>query len=231
MLGAPPGNGGIVGVGAVPGGGVEVRVSDVYSGPERVEVAEGDRELLELYQADGKGFTYNDMAAILTQIREGATVINMSYGPPKPDAGVEQAAEYYRLFLERMYAKYPGVVFVAAAGNEGAENVGLDGKNYWPGGIPAPNLITVGGLTQEGEQSANSNFEVAGGEVSIAAPSEKIPLGVGMGGRDRQRERHLLRRSDGGRGCRPAQVDQPAPDCRSGQTDPGGDRLRRGSRR
>ena len=214
VLGAPPDNGGIAGVGALPGAGVEVRVSDIYTGPEQVEVpgelAEEDRQLLELYQADGKAFTFNDMAAILTQIREGATVINMSYGPHNPDAGNAGSSEYYRLFLERMYARYPGVVFVAAAGNEGNQNVGLDGKNYFPGGIPAPNLITVGGLNNQGDRVGFSNFEAAGGEVTLAAPARGDPGRGGAGRADGHHERHLLRHPDGGRGGRPHEVDQPA---------------------
>jgi hypothetical protein len=184
VAGADPDNGGISGVAAVPGGKVKVKVA-AYQGAAwtPVEVAEEDRELLELYQQDGQGFTYTSMVSILRQIRDGSTVINMSFGAYRPSASEQQRAAYYRLFLERMHARFPTVVFVAAAGNEGDENVGLDGQNYFPGGLPVPNLITVGGLNKQGGAIPWSNFEVAGGEVTIAAPGRDIPVGVGQDGR------------------------------------------------
>ncbi len=227
VIGADPANGGVGGLAAVPGGQVEVSVTDIYAGPSAVEVPEADRELLELYQENGKGFTFNTMAATLRQIRDGATVINLSLGPEKPDPRFARRTNYWRLFLERMQAKYPLVVFVAAAGNEGDKNVGLDGHNYGPGGISAPNLITVGGVDNQGDRAGFSNFAAPGGEVTIAAPAVGIPVGVGMDGRHRQDGRNLLRHPHGQRHRRPAEVDQPQPRLRADQTDPHRNRVRR----
>jgi len=103
-------------------------------------------------------------------IRQGATIINMSYGLPRPGHENRGFARAYRRLMKR----YPRVLFVAAAGNEDA---GLDGENYYFG-QPLPNLITVGALDTDGSPAYFSNFEEEGGEISISAPGTGIPVGV-----------------------------------------------------
>ena len=100
---------------------------------------------------DGKAFTFNTMAAMLSQIRRRADGDQHVLRRREPgSASGQQQAAYYKLFFERMYAKYPGVVFVAAAGNEGDRGVGLDGQNYFPGGIAGPQPDHRGGSDQGG---------------------------------------------------------------------------------
>jgi hypothetical protein len=179
VIAADPDNGGVTGVAAVPGADIEVTVSGVLGGPDVVEIPQEDRELVASYEQDGKAFTFSTMAAMLTQIRNGATVINMSFGAKNPDDQNQWTYGMYKVFFERIYARYPGVVFVAAAGNAKG---GLNGQNYFPGGIPAPNLITVGGVNNQGKRANFSNFAAPGGEVTIAAPAVGIPVGVGSDG-------------------------------------------------
>lgn len=180
VIAATPDGEGVTGVAALPGAGVSVTVTNIFNGPGHVEVGEEDRELVSLYEENGKAFTLRAMAAMLAQIRGGATVINMSWGASgAPSAANEKAAGWYTVFFRRMHAKFPGVVFVAAAGNDGG---GTNGKNDWPGGIPAPNLITVGGVDRQGRQWEGSEYEAEGGEITIAAPAVDIPIGVGWDG-------------------------------------------------
>lgn len=138
-------NGGVAGGAAILGGDLTV-TADHHSG-----VAQGISGIEEL-------------------IRQGATIINMSYGPPSTGPENRGLSLAYRRLMER----YPQVLFVAAAGNEDA---GLDGENDL-GGQPLPNLITVGALDTDGYPADFSNFEVEGGEVSISAPGVDIPVGV-----------------------------------------------------
>ena len=102
------------------------------------------------------------LEAIDYAVEHGRTVINISMGWLD-----EHTADAFREVLERLYEEHPDVLIVAAAGNE---DIALDGSNSSPGGIAAPNLITVGALNLRGRKAGFSNYEAPGGEVTLAAP-------------------------------------------------------------
>ncbi len=180
VLGADHTNGGVAGVAGVLGDKLKVRVGAILESPARPNrVAIPDAQDLSRETVGGVTYSFGAFRTIIEQIRAGSTVINCSYGPRKPDPAHAPMAAAYRRFLQRVAAKYPKVVFVAAAGNEGAA---LDGQNdYW--GQKLPNLITVGALDGEGNRASFSNFATGAGEITLSAPGTSILVGVGQSGR------------------------------------------------
>jgi hypothetical protein len=110
------------------------------------------------YELFASGWFGDSMAETVKLIREGAEVINLSHAtrPPSsenPGANARYCA-LYKEFLRLMHLHHPRVLFVAAAGQE---NAALDGDNFAPGGIRAPNLITVGMLDRSGDRAKASD--------------------------------------------------------------------------
>jgi len=175
VIGANPDNGGVVGVASVLREKLTITTDDIYAGPEWVPATDAENPATSQW-SDG-AFTNTSLAKVLKQVKAGATVINMSYGPTKPLATNRPVADVYRKFFTKMQKMYPKVVFVAAAGNEEGA---LDGANYFPGGMALPNVITVGAIDKNGEKASFTNTEAGGsaGEVTLAAPGVKIPVGV-----------------------------------------------------
>jgi hypothetical protein len=117
------------------------------------------------------------------QIERGATIVNLSVGPTRPDAAYAGNSAMWRRFFAKMQKEHPAVLFVAAAGNEAGE---LDGHNYGPGGIAAPNVITVGSIQADGTVTSYSNTESAvepDAEVTVRAPGDEAVWGTGADGR------------------------------------------------
>jgi hypothetical protein len=179
VIGADPANGGMVGVASVLGRNLSISVTDVFSGSEWSPPAAGDDKLSQAELADGT-WTSKTLAAILFQIENGATVINLSIGAKKPGKGYRPVAAAFRRLIESVAKSHPRVVFVAAAGNNTA---GIDGSNQAPGGLPLPNLITVGAVSSNGRAARFTNYAVEGGEVTLAAPGVKVPMGTGADGK------------------------------------------------
>ncbi|MBI4320046.1 MAG: S8 family serine peptidase [Chloroflexi bacterium] len=184
VIAADADNGGMVGVASVLGDKLKLTLRNIYTAEAGFkEDAPDPADPTRVVRRDGKSYVYTTFVHIIKQIEGGATVINMSYGPDKPNDGNRELNYLYRKFLSKVAQKYPKVVFVAAAGNEGKKNVDLDGRNYWPGGIKLPNVITVGALDDEGNRAAFSNRATGDGEVTISAPGVKMVLGVGPDGK------------------------------------------------
>ncbi len=122
-------------------------------------------------------------------IDNGASVISCSWGP---------AAVYFPLSLRQRAAltraategrKGKGCVIVFAAGNanrptngtvneRGWPNNLLNGPTQWLGGFTVhPDVITVSACTSLNKKSAYSNW---GPEVSVCAPSNNAPPGMGL---------------------------------------------------
>jgi Subtilase family len=97
---------------------------------------------------------------ILSAIKRGASVINMSYGSPQ-----FCAPEYLALEI----AVAHGIVGVAAAGNELAEGNPIE----FPGALP--HVVTVGAV---GPDDRATQFSNANPAVDLSAPGECIPVAV-----------------------------------------------------
>jgi subtilisin family serine protease len=123
------------------------------------------------------GSTVNPFSHIEKAIRDGAQIINMSFGGYLDTGNLpEQAQEIFVLNFEEfsleiekyrlLFESHPQVLFVSSAGNEG-----VDVANEFPGGIFAENHITVGGSNYLDDVEADYNY---GRGVQIVAPSEDI---------------------------------------------------------
>jgi len=98
--------------------------------------------------------------AIYYAVDHGASVINASWG----------FSSYSRSLLDAInYARSHGVLFVASAGNNGANN---DTTDHYPSNYTTDNIIAVAALESEGHLAGFSNYGAA--SVDIAAPGVGI---------------------------------------------------------
>lgn len=132
--------------------------------------------------SQGSGTTTAIVSAIHYAAANGAQVVNMSLGMPGFD----------RLMYNAI-AAHPGVLFIAAAGNAGADNdtipdspagftkawvVDLNGNPSITGdNFPAlPHIMSVAALARTGNLTSFSNFGAT--SVDLAAPGEEIVSAV-----------------------------------------------------
>lgn len=104
----------------------------------------------------GAGLIDNINAGVKYAVDKGADVINMSLGVEHGGGGLphEQVIRY---------AQSRGVAIIAAAGNDGRENL------YYPGALPG--VVAVG---SNGEDGGVSPFSTYGAHVTLTAPGEDI---------------------------------------------------------
>ena len=109
---------------------------------------------LRVLDADGIGRYSNVAAAIVYAVDNGAGAINLSLGGPNPSAVLQDAVNY---------AEANGVTVIAAAGNNGAEQV------FYPAAYPA--VVAVGSVSQNLQRSPFSNY---GAGIDLYAPGDGI---------------------------------------------------------
>ncbi len=117
------------------------------------------RVLGALRQGDkrvGAGLVDNINVAIKWAVDQGATIINMSLGVRRTGGGLP-----HQDVVD--YARRKGVTIVAAAGNDGREEL------YYPGALP--HVIAVGAVDNTGDIAPYSTF---GHQVSLVAPGTQI---------------------------------------------------------
>lgn len=104
----------------------------------------------------GAGLIDNINAGVKYAVDHGADVINMSLGVEHANGGLphEQVIRY---------AQFRGVAIIAAAGNDGRENL------YYPGALPG--VVAVG---SNGDNGGVSPFSTYGPHVTLTAPGEEI---------------------------------------------------------
>jgi subtilisin family serine protease len=110
--------------------------------------------------AFGSGTDANIIAAIGYAVSMGAKVINASFGGPDYAQGLYDAVAN---------ANAAGVLFVAAAGNDGTNN---DTIPSYPASFNLPNIISVAATNQNDQLSDFSNYGAT--SVHVAAPGENI---------------------------------------------------------
>lgn len=108
----------------------------------------------------GEGTIAGALKAMEYAGKNGATIINASWGGSEKDQALGEAI---------IALGEKGVLFVAAAGNDGANN---DSTDSYPANFDAPNLISVAALTKKNVLAGFSNY--GAGKVHIAAPGEGI---------------------------------------------------------
>ncbi len=180
IVGADGDNGGVAGI-ASPLSQLTITTTDAFAPPY------GNLSTFDQVPADAKndaqitfpnGISYTNGAlqAIAEQVGDGAQVINMSWGCAKRPChpGTVKA---YGLFFRKMAARYPKVLFVAAAGNDGVAP-----PSDWPAGFALDNMITVGNVMNDGTTAASSNRSSDTFEVTFAAPGQQAVTGVDASG-------------------------------------------------
>ncbi len=190
VIGADSENSGMVGVAGVLEDNLNIDVKNLFDGKKGLTLSTPDAD--DITQAvtteDGVQYTYTVKALVYLQeqVKNGAKVINCSYGPKEPDDDHEFISKAYEKFFKKIQETNPDVVFVAAAGNEGKADKSkgaLNGKNYFPAGLKLPNIITVGAIENDGKRASFSNFATDDAEVTLSAPGVEMLLGVDVDGK------------------------------------------------
>lgn len=120
---------------------------------------------LKFLDSEGTGNVGDAIAAIDYAIDKHVSVINASWGGPDRSAALEDA-------IRR--AGDAGIVFVAAAGNDGTNN---DGDANFPASLDLPNLISVAATDEQNKLADFSNY--GSRTVDVAAPGVNIMSTVG----------------------------------------------------
>jgi subtilisin family serine protease len=119
--------------------------------------------LMSLKYYDNSGSGYNNLTntvrAIEYAVANGAHIINYSGGGSEPAPSERAAVEL---------ARRKGVLFVAAAGNDGRNN---DKIPYFPASYPLDNIVSVASVNKLNHLLPSSNF---GRTVHLAAPGLMI---------------------------------------------------------
>ena len=188
IIGADPKNGGMAGIASTALGG-KLTLSVIrnntgqYGGPIEVKNPPPNGDITQVRYSTGRTYAIGDMVAIMKEIQAGARVINCSWGAE--DGGQNNlTAAIYKIFFQEMAQRYPDVLFVCAAGNDGSEQT--DGAKAWPAGLKLPNMITVGNVTNDNKLVSSSNQQnTTKGhefEVPLAAPGDQVVQGVDSSG-------------------------------------------------
>lgn len=132
-------------------------VAGVRNGVGVVGMAQTKIMGLKFLRSDGSGSTADAVRCIDYAIANGADILSNSWGVPGSISPVLNAA------ISR--AQAAGILFVAAAGNDGANN---DSRDYSPANSTLDNVLTVGSVNFAGQRSDFSNFGLT--NVDIGAP-------------------------------------------------------------
>lgn len=119
-------------------------------------------QLMELKFLDstGSGAVSDEIACIDYAIAHGASIINASFGT----TGFS-SSEFAALQL----ARSSGIIFVAAAGNDGLD---ADNGNDYPAGYALDNIVSVAATTRTDALASYSNY--GSGSIDLAAPGDEI---------------------------------------------------------
>ncbi len=113
--------------------------------------------------ADGSGDLMGAVKSIDYATDNGANVISASWG------AAVSATEAQPITEAISRANDKGVIFVAAASNDGKNN---DGFEVYPANTPLPNVITVAASNSSDGKPSWSNYGI--GKVSLSAPGDAI---------------------------------------------------------
>lgn len=117
---------------------------------------------LRFLGSDGSGDLFAATKAIDYAAKNGAHIISASFGAAMPRSGAQPIIDAIKNAEDR------GVIFVAAAGNEGKSN---DSFEVYPANAGLPNMIAVAASDKSDVKASWSNY---GRKVDLAAPGEDI---------------------------------------------------------
>lgn len=137
----------------------------------------GNRLRVGMARAKTNDFIDSCVAMASIVIAGNAAVINNSFiHGPFYDSSSDIARDIVAAYTEVM-TRYPDVLFVNAAGNQGIE---LTGANTAPGGIRLDNTLTVSSW-QHDDPSARVTGHNHGGLVDISAPGDMVAVVLNNG--------------------------------------------------
>lgn len=113
--------------------------------------------------ADGSGDLEGGIKSIDYAIEKGVQVISASWGATVPTSSAQPLIEAVKR------AEKAGVIFVAAAANDGKNN---DKTDVYPANVDASNVITVAASNSSDSKPSWSNYGKA--KVALAAPGDAI---------------------------------------------------------
>ncbi len=123
---------------------------------------------LKFLDANGVGSTSDAIQAIYYAVRNGATVLNNSWGGPSYSAALHEAVAYSYQY---------GTAFVAAAGNSASNN---DSHPMYPASYDVPNIISIAATTSSDNLASFSNFGKS--SVHMGSPGVFILSSIPGGG-------------------------------------------------
>ena len=115
---------------------------------------------LKFLDADGEGYISDEVKCIEYAIEKGAHIINASLGGPGFSYSEKRAIDS---------SKDAGILFVAAAGNDGSDN---DEKPFYPASCDCDNIIAVAATNYKDNLASFSNYGAY--SVDVAAPGASI---------------------------------------------------------
>ena len=115
---------------------------------------------LKFLGTGGAGSTSAAIQAVYYAVRNGARIINMSWGGGSYSQALHDALAY---------AYSNGVVLIAAAGNSSRDN---DTTEMYPANLPVPSQLTVGAVNDMDSLATFSNF--GRNRVQISAPGVSV---------------------------------------------------------
>lgn len=124
--------------------------------------------VLKFLDSDGVGTTSDAISAIYYAIDNGAKVLNNSWGGSGYSGALHEAIAY---------SFFQGTIFVAAAGNSGANN---DETPIFPAGYDVPSIVSVGATDDSDNLVYFSNYGAV--SVDLAAPGVNIVSASPQGG-------------------------------------------------
>lgn len=180
IIGANADNGGITGVASPMGNNLTIETANIFTPGSKFSETTPDPDDLSKFKFGEVTYVQTTIKVMLEQIKNGATVINCSFGPLTYSEKNEFETKLYEKFYQRVKEKYPKVVIVGAAGNDTAYLEKNNGMNV---GQKADNLITVGAMNPDGGISNYSNKGTRDGELTISAPGDNVIHGMDKNGK------------------------------------------------
>jgi subtilisin family serine protease len=113
---------------------------------------------LKFLGSTGSGYTSDAISAIGYAKRMGAKISNNSWGGGGNDPLLKNAIE-----------APPGMLFVAAAGNDGSNS---DSTPHYPSSYDSPNILSVAAVNDQGNLASFSNYGAS--SVDISAPGVDV---------------------------------------------------------
>lgn len=117
---------------------------------------------LRFLGSDGSGDLFASTQAIEYAVKNGAHIISASWGANIPMASAQPIIDAIKMAEEK------GVIFIAAASNDGQSN---DHESIYPANAQTPNMISVAASDSSDQKPSWSNY---GRKVDLAAPGADI---------------------------------------------------------